>query len=93
MGIEQHVFEAQAWPLKLRYCATWSGFCEESNGDSGDARRPLTNLQIPFIKTFKTFKAIYTCMCTPMGPTDRHRSYLTVPNRSSEHVGPGRRDM
>eukprot|EP00972_Heterocapsa_arctica_P115369 16447346-Heterocapsa_arctica.AAC.1 len=29
--------------LKLRFCAKLSAFCEESNGDREDARRPFKN--------------------------------------------------
>eukprot|EP00972_Heterocapsa_arctica_P023669 3487463-Heterocapsa_arctica.AAC.1 len=33
--------------LKLRCCAKVSAFCEESNGDSEDARRPFKQTQKP----------------------------------------------
>eukprot|EP00972_Heterocapsa_arctica_P088210 13006505-Heterocapsa_arctica.AAC.1 len=52
--------------LKLRVCAQFSAFCEQYDGDSEDARRPFNNLQQPS----RTFKATYTCVCTPVGPTD-----------------------
>eukprot|EP00972_Heterocapsa_arctica_P080749 11898372-Heterocapsa_arctica.AAC.1 len=56
--------------LKLRCCAKLAAFCKEYNGDSGNARKPFKtntkNLETPS----KTFKAIYTCMCTPIRPTD-----------------------
>eukprot|EP00972_Heterocapsa_arctica_P023739 3498264-Heterocapsa_arctica.AAC.1 len=35
--------------LKLRFCAKSYAFCEESSGDSEDARRPID-------KTSKTFR-------------------------------------
>eukprot|EP00972_Heterocapsa_arctica_P044721 6598478-Heterocapsa_arctica.AAC.1 len=53
---KHNAFEAHDWTLKLRSCATLSAFCEESSGDSEDARRPFKNLQTPST----TVKAIYT---------------------------------
>eukprot|EP00972_Heterocapsa_arctica_P074142 10943902-Heterocapsa_arctica.AAC.1 len=43
-GHRTNAFETQAWPLKLRLCAKWSALCEESKGDSEDARGPFKNL-------------------------------------------------
>eukprot|EP00972_Heterocapsa_arctica_P006131 903023-Heterocapsa_arctica.AAC.1 len=63
MGIEKHVVEAQTWPLKLRCCAKRSAFCEEYNGDSEDARRPVKNLQKPS-NNFQTHVHLYVYTCT-----------------------------
>eukprot|EP00972_Heterocapsa_arctica_P013743 2027047-Heterocapsa_arctica.AAC.1 len=46
--------------LQLRCCARLPAFCEASDGDSEDARRPSQNLKQHFRKPSKTFKAIYT---------------------------------
>eukprot|EP00972_Heterocapsa_arctica_P047426 6993590-Heterocapsa_arctica.AAC.1 len=37
--------EAQNMSQAQMLCKKWLAFCEESNGDSQDARRPLKNLQ------------------------------------------------
>eukprot|EP00972_Heterocapsa_arctica_P040464 5960834-Heterocapsa_arctica.AAC.1 len=36
-----------------------------------DRSKTFRNLQTPS----KTFKAMYTCMCTPVGPTDDYSKY------------------
>eukprot|EP00972_Heterocapsa_arctica_P005097 756628-Heterocapsa_arctica.AAC.1 len=62
MGMQQHVLEAQTWPLKLRCCATLSAFCEECNGDSEDARRPLNNFWTKHQQPSKPYTpVVYTC--------------------------------
>eukprot|EP00972_Heterocapsa_arctica_P076167 11237202-Heterocapsa_arctica.AAC.1 len=43
---------------------------KETNGDSEDARRPFEKPLETFKTTLKTFKAIYTCMCIPVEPTE-----------------------
>eukprot|EP00972_Heterocapsa_arctica_P072822 10752426-Heterocapsa_arctica.AAC.1 len=54
--------EANSWPLKLRCRASVLAFCEDYNGDSEDARRPLKNLQTP-VKTFKPLVHLCECSC------------------------------
>eukprot|EP00972_Heterocapsa_arctica_P068248 10082459-Heterocapsa_arctica.AAC.1 len=39
------MFSGSIWTLKLICWAKWSAFCEDSNGDSEDARRPFKHLQ------------------------------------------------
>eukprot|EP00972_Heterocapsa_arctica_P054580 8039873-Heterocapsa_arctica.AAC.1 len=70
--------------LKLRCCAKLSASCEETNGDSEDARRPCKNLRKPS----NTFKAIYTCMCTPERPTEC-MTIISIVNRLSAICSPG----
>eukprot|EP00972_Heterocapsa_arctica_P022222 3269781-Heterocapsa_arctica.AAC.1 len=53
-------------------------FCEESDGDSEDARRPSKT----FKQRLRTFKAIHACRCTPVGPTDTILFYATDPGRA-----------
>eukprot|EP00972_Heterocapsa_arctica_P101395 14943360-Heterocapsa_arctica.AAC.1 len=46
----ESTFETQNWSQAEISCAERSAFCEESNGDREDARRPfksLSNLQKP----------------------------------------------